>query len=275
MLNDFQEIRIHGQSASHMAQGRVVMLHVLIPAFNEEKNIGALLEESRRVLSGAELDYRLLVVNDASTDGTVRILETYIDKMPLEVINHESNQNQGGAIRSGLDNILNDAADGDFIVTLDADSAHQPQNILAIYDRLLDGQDVVITSRYLSGGEEWGAPRWRRYLARLCNWLLARFFPIDEISDYTGSFRGFRVSALRSAWGDQGAAVLQEEDFTVVPEILICLRGKGLNFDEIPLILRYDLKRGQKTKIVVSKVLKATMRLIWRKLRGGRTGRKN
>jgi len=173
-----------------------------------------------------------------------------------------------------LGRILKEARDEDFVVTLDADSAHQPRNILSLYDKLLDGQDVVIGSRYRPGGEEWGAPRWRKYLARSCNWLLHLFFPIEEVSDYTGSFRGYRVSVLRKAFGEAGVSVLKENDFTVVPEILIFLKGKGLRFFEIPLILRYDLKRGRKTKLSVSKVLKATVRLIYRKLVGDRPGRK-
>jgi hypothetical protein len=56
--------------------------------------------------------------------------------------------------------------------------------------------------------------------------------------------------------------------------MLIYLRGKGLSFYEVPLILRYDLKRGRKTKLVVSKVLKATLRLIYQRLVGDRSGRK-
>jgi dolichol-phosphate mannosyltransferase len=220
------------------------------------------------------VEYRVIVVNDASTDRTGEILENFKDKMPLEILTHEQNQNQGGALRTGLGKILEEGGEEDFVVTLDADSAHQPSNIIDLYDKLLDAHDVVIASRYRPGGEEWGAPRWRKYLARTCNWLIHLCFPIEEVSDYTGSFRGFRLAALRKAWGDEGVAVLKEKDFTVVPEMLICLRGKGLSFYEIPLILRYDLKRGQKTKLVVSKVLKATLRLIYRRLVGDRPGRK-
>ena len=126
----------------------------------------------------------------------------------------------------------------------------------------------MVASRYRRGGDEWGAPRYRIYLAKLANWLLHQFFPIEEVSDYTGSFRGFRASAFRKAWGDEGVEVLKENDFTVVPEVLLCLRGKGLTFTEIPLILRYDLKR-EKTKIKVRQTLKATSRLIWRRMLGG------
>jgi dolichol-phosphate mannosyltransferase len=250
------------------------MIYIFVPAYNEEQNIGALLGEMRKTLGGADLDYRTVVVDGASSDGTGAILEDFREKMPLDLVTLEKNEGQGGAIRAGLDRILEEAADDDFIVTLDADSAHQPRDILAIYDKLLDGPDVVIASRYRRGGEEWGAPRWRKYLARSCNWLLHLCFPIEEVSDYTGSFRGFRAGALRRGFGEAGAGALKEKGFTVVPEILICLKGKGLSFYEIPLILRYDLKRGPKTRVVVSKVCKATMRLIYRKLVGDRPGRK-
>ena len=67
------------------------MIYIYIPAFNEEKNIGPILDEVRRTLDSADLKYRLVVVNDASTDRTSEILEEYAKTMPLEVVAHEKN----------------------------------------------------------------------------------------------------------------------------------------------------------------------------------------
>lgn len=249
------------------------MIIILIPAYNEEKNIETLLMEIERVLSGIDVDHRIVVVDDGSTDRTNDILKNLAKELPLEVLRHEKNQNLGGAVRTGLSRVLELSKEGDFLITMDADNSHPPKEIVNLYDRLLDGPDVVVASRYKKGGEERGVPRHRVFLSRGANWLFKLLFPIDSILDYTGSFRGMRTVSLKKAWGEKGASVLVERGFTVMPEILLRLRKKALNFREIPLVLRYDLK-GDVSKMRIADNIRDTLRLIFRMFLGGLFGRK-
>lgn len=248
------------------------MIILMIPAYNEEKNLPRLIDEIEQSLSEMEVERRIVVVDDGSTDRTAEIVDDLAKKIALEPIHHEKNMNLGGAMKTGLARVLEIAEESDFIITMDADNSHPPREILNLYDRLLDGPDVVVASRYKKGGEEVGVPGHRVLLSRCANWLFKTLFPIDGIRDYTGSFRGMRASALKKAWGEQGADVLKETGFTVMPEILLTLRKKGLHFKEIPLVLRYDLK-GDASKMKIMKNVTGTLGLMSRMFFGGLFGR--
>lgn len=249
------------------------MIIIFIPAYNEEQNIEKLLREIEGVLSGIDVEYHIMVVDDGSTDRTGEILDGLSKELPLEVLRHEKNQNLGGAMRTGLRRVLEVGSDDDFVITMDADNSHPPGEIVNLYDRLLDGPDVVVASRYVKGGEECGVPRHRIILSRGANWLFKLLFPIENISDYTGSFRGMRFQALKKAFEVKGADLLEEQGFTVMPEILLRMRGKGLDFREIPLQLRYDLKRDP-SKMKIFENIRGTLRLMFRMFWGGLFGRK-
>ena len=249
------------------------MIIVLLPAYNEENSIGPLLQEIEKTLGGLEVEHRIVVVDDGSTDRTGEILDTLTETLPLEVVHHPENRNLGGAMKTGLKTVLDEAQNGDFIITLDADNSHPPKEIINLYDRLLDGPDVVVASRYHKGGEEIGVPRMRVFLSRGANWLFKFLFPIEGVADYTGSFRGFRAQAVEKAWAPDGSDVLQETGFTVMPEILLRLRGKGCVFAEIPLVLRYDLK-GDPSKMRIFDNILGTLRLMLKMFVGGLFGRK-
>jgi len=249
------------------------MIIVLIPAYNEENNIPKLLNEIDAALTGADLEYRCIVVNDGSTDKTGEILDDFSKKMPIDVVHHEKNMNLGGAMKTGLSRVLETCDGEDLLITMDADNSHPPKEILRIYERLLDGPDIVVASRYFKGGEEKGVPIHRIFLSKVANWLFKFLFPIHGISDYTGSFRGMRIKAITKAWNEKGASVLNEQGFTVMPEILLCLRGHKLVCTEIPLILRYDLK-GDPSKMRVFENIKGTLSLMARMFFGGLFGSK-
>jgi dolichol-phosphate mannosyltransferase len=249
------------------------MIIIVIPAYNEENNIETLLREIERVLGDTEVDHRIVVVDDGSTDKTPQMLDELAKNLPLEVIHHPENRNLGGAMRTGLKAAMDRSQEDDFIITMDADNSHPPREIIHLYDRLLDGPDVVVASRYKKGGEEIGVPRHRIVLSKGANWLFKLLFPIEGISDYTGSFRGIRAKALKAAWGDKGSETLKETGFTVMPEILLRLRRKGLVFTEIPLVLRYDLK-GDPSKMKIYENVLNTLKLMFRLFMGGLFGRK-
>jgi glycosyltransferase involved in cell wall biosynthesis len=86
------------------------------------------------------------VVDDASTDNSIAILEQLADKFEeLTVLKHEKNRGKGAAVRTGLLN-----ANGDFVGIQDADSEYSPKDYLTLLEPCIDGRaDVVFGSRYL------------------------------------------------------------------------------------------------------------------------------
>lgn len=118
------------------------MLSVIVPVFNEEAAIRETCESLHRILSHADLDFELLVVNDGSTDHTADILRTL--RIPsLRVVEHGVNRGNGAAIKKGLRE-----ASGETICTVDADGTYPLEQLPRLYRVLCDTKaDMVLGKR--------------------------------------------------------------------------------------------------------------------------------
>jgi dolichol-phosphate mannosyltransferase len=135
---------------------------VVLPAFNEEGKIGALLDQLDEELTDAGLAYRVIVVDDGSMDRTASIVEERGSSLPITLQRHLRNQGLGATIRDALAAAAAEAADADVIVTMDADDTHGPGLILRMVRMIREGHDVVIASRYQPGSRVVGVPAGRR-----------------------------------------------------------------------------------------------------------------
>jgi dolichol-phosphate mannosyltransferase len=229
------------------------MLYIVLPAYNEERDIGALLKRIPEAMASLEFDYKVLVVNDGSTDGTVSVVSSFAHKVPLELLDHGKNKGLGQAILTGLRRASALVADDDIIVTMDADNTHDPKLIEDMVERIRAGKDVVIASRYKEGGEEIGVSWLRHVFSWGASFLLRLFFPIKGVKDYTCGYRAYRGAVLHQAWDVYHDRFIEESGFTCMAEILIKLCRLPVQFDEVPLILRYDSKSGRsKMKILLT-----------------------
>ncbi len=223
-------------------------LWIVLPAYNEERALPALLERYVALdsaLRGRSADLRVLVVDDGSRDGTALAASAFKGRLALEVIPHGVNRGLGAALRTGLLAALARAGEGDLIGTMDADDTHDPALFGAMWDRL-EGEraDLVIASRYAPGGREIGLNPLRRVLSRGASLLLSLAAPVRGARDYTCGFRLYRASTLRraaEAWGDR---LIEEAGFTCMAELLLKLGRGGAAVAESPLVLRYDRKEG-------------------------------
>ncbi|MEW6745173.1 MAG: glycosyltransferase [Planctomycetota bacterium] len=239
------------------------MIRVTIPAYNEEGAIRDLIEDLDRVLRERPEGYRVLVVDDGSTDATAAILQECAQHLPIDLIRHEVNRNLGGAMRTGLRAVAAAAAPEDIVVTMDADNTHPPDRIAGMLQAIHAGADVVVASRYVKGGGTVGVPWYRNLLSLGANYLFRSFFPIAGVREYTGSFRAIRAKVLQeaiAAWGDD---FIGEDGFTCMPEILVHLRGLGFRFGEVPLVIRYDMKVGA-SKMRLARNIFGSLALMWR-----------
>lgn len=121
------------------------MLSVIIPAYNEEKTIGNVIEETMQVLETLKMPYEILVVDDGSIDRTKEVASRY----KVQVVSYPRNRGKGYALRKGLEH-----AQGDIIITIDADGSHNPKEIPDLITPLFDGADVVAGSRFLGQAKD-------------------------------------------------------------------------------------------------------------------------
>jgi dolichol-phosphate mannosyltransferase len=226
----------------------VPKLWAVLPAYNEERSLPALLE--RYVALAAALEargtpLRVLVVDDGSTDGTIAAVRSFTDRLAIEVVPHGVNRNLGAALRTGLSEALARAADEDVISTMDADNTHDPSILPGMWDLLTrEGADIVIASRYAPGGEEVGLTRMRQFLSRGASLMMSIVARVPGARDYTCGFRLYRVPTLRRAHAIWGERLIEEAGFTCMAEVLLKLGRGGAKVTEAPLVLRYDLKEG-------------------------------
>lgn len=237
---------------------------MVLPAYNEEANLGTLLERIDQAMFENGQDYQAIVVDDGSTDGTAGVAEGYARHMPVVVKRHEANQGLGATIRDGLLAAAGLCGDEDIVVAMDADNTHTPGLIQAIVQRIKEGSDVVIASRYRPGSYVRGVPLHRRALSYAASLLMRALFPTRGVRDYTCGYRGYRGRVLKDAAARMGEGLVSEGGFQCMVDILLKLRTMGVIFGEVPLILRYDLKGGA-SKLRIGSTIVRTLRLALRR----------
>lgn len=250
-----------------MTRPRII---VALPAYNEAQNIGALLDGFEKILGGVlgyGFDRLYVVVDDGSADQTLSILRGYADKIPLIVLVHERNQGLGITIRDALRKATEEANPGDIIITMDADNTHSPGLIPSMVQKILEGHDVVIASRFRKGARVVGLSRFREFMSIGASWMMRIVFPLKGVRDYTCGFRVYRAELLKKAFQEYGEAFIDQKGFQCMSDILIKLRRFGLIAGEVPMILRYDLKRGS-SSMKVGQTVVQTLRLILRRRLG-------
>lgn len=245
-------------------------LWFLLPAYEEERNLPGLLEDLRSTLDAwpDAPETHVVVVDDGSTDGTAAAARS-VPGLDVTVLVHETNQNLGAAMRTGIQHVLARASDDDVLAAMDADHTHPPELLPGMWRRIEDGADIVIASRFQPGAVVEGLDRTRVLVSLAASWVLRTTFP--GARDYTCGYRLYRVSLLR--WGAKryGADFLNQQGFSVMVDLLLKLRRRARRIEEVPLHLRYDRKLST-SKMKLMGTAWTTLRLLARRYRGDPTG---
>ncbi len=214
----------------------------VLPAYNEEKDLPALLARIDETMRDAPFRYSVIVVDDGSADRTAAVAEAAAKTMPVHLVRHGVNRGLGCAIQTGLREAVKH---GDLIVTMDADNSHDP---IYVWDmvRHMDTNDTsfVIASRFRKGSIIKGVPLMRQAMSWGCFLFMKSIVPFREVRDYSTGFRGYRASTLQRLIAQYGDKLVEESGFVCMLEVLLKLRAIGAKAAEIPYTLRYDLKAG-------------------------------
>ncbi|MCK4265566.1 glycosyltransferase family 2 protein [Candidatus Babeliales bacterium] len=223
------------------------MIYLILPIYNEEKSIRSLLEKIDSIMKKNDLSYKILAVNDGSSDATRMILEGYSEKISLNIINHKYNRGLGETVRDGFEWIAEVSKPDDIIVRMDADDTHEPKYIPKMIEKINNGFDIAIASRFQKGGGQKGVSLYRSIMSIGANILMKIFFPIKGVRDYTCGFRAYRAEAIKNALYVFGNDFVELKGlgFTTTLEKLIKLKRLGAKIVEVPFELKYDQKLSQ------------------------------
>ena len=219
---------------------------VLLPAYNEEDSIPVLVPKIAEALGSKGIDFRIVVVNDGSSDSTAAVCERYAADFPLDVVTHVINRGLGETERDGFEYIATKCGDDDIVVRMDCDDTHEPEYILGLIAKLEEGFDVVNTSRFQPGGGQHGLDGYRTFISRAANLFMQAVFRIPNVRDCSCGYRAYRGRVVRDAIRLFGNNFIQLRGlgFTSTLEMLVKLHILGCRFAEVPFVLRYDQKRS-------------------------------
>jgi dolichol-phosphate mannosyltransferase len=234
---------------------------VVLPVYNEEENIGSLLQHIDEHLSDSFISYRVVAVDDGSKDRSPEILADHCRRQPMDVYRHPVNQGLGATLRDGLTMASKIAEENDIVITMDADETHAPGLMVRMVQMIREGHDVVIASRYQKGAMVRGLVLHRRIISWVASILMQVVFPIQGVRDYTCGYRAYRASALKAAFARYGDSFVDQQGFQCMVDVLLKMRRLPLVFGEAPMILRYDFKKGA-SKMRLARTATNTLRLM-------------
>jgi dolichol-phosphate mannosyltransferase len=229
------------------------MLWIVIPAYNEEKDLPPLLPKINQTLLSEDIAHRIVVVDDGSIDDTPSILEEFKSTLHVDEIRHPINRGLGETERDGFEFVAMRADPEDLMIRVEADNTHEPDYIVDLIAKLNEGYDVVNTSRFQSGGGQIGVDGYRASISRAANLFMQFIFNIPGIRDYSCGYRAYRVQVIQDAIRVFGNNFVQLRGlgFTSTLETIVKLHLLGCRFAEVPFVLRYD-KKGGPSKMVSS-----------------------
>ncbi|MBW3628619.1 MAG: glycosyltransferase family 2 protein [Gemmatimonadetes bacterium] len=221
------------------------MIYICIPTHDEAPTIGLLLWKIRRVMDHFPRDYELLVLDDASTDGTQDVLAPYSRVLPLTVLRNTERAGYAASVERLIREVVARASHPrrDMMVVLQADFSEAPEDIPLLVKRIEGGADLVAATVADRGEVEPRSIRW----ARKGFPLLLKRAPLPEgIEDPLCGFRAYRVAILKRALAERGAArLITTEGWAANVELLLALAPFARRAEGTGVASRYDRRQRE------------------------------
>lgn len=209
---------------------------LVIPVYDEEHTIVPLVDEIKRCVRPG---WRALIVYDHEEDSTLR-------KLDLITAQHDNVRFVRNRLGRGIVNAFRTGfaeADTPFVVPIMADLSDMPETVNAMHQRIQDGYDLVVASRYAPGGAKIGGPVLKNLLSRLANWALHALTRIPT-HDMTNAFVMYRRPVLDTI------TIESTGGFEITMEIIAKAFVSGYRISEVPTVNRDRAAGKSKFKLM-------------------------
>jgi len=225
------------------------MISIVLPAYNEEKNIGPAIDEISDFLNEINKSFEIIAVDDGSKDNTAEILEKYREKYHITVITHPKNLGYGTALRSGFAK-----AGGDLIFFTDSDRQFDIRDLKVFLEKI-ENYDFIIGYRKSRKDSFW-----RIFYASIFRFLSHLLFDVN-VKDGDCAFKLFKKHVLKSLSLVSMGALINLE-------ILAKAKKKNYKFIELP-VKHFPRQYGKQTGGSPKVLFKALFNifLLWMKIR--------
>lgn len=224
-------------------------ISVIIPSYNEEKNLIQLIPELKKYLTLTDTDFEIITVDAiASRDNTEKICEeneiTYV---------RQKKRGYADAFRTGIS-----LAKNELLLVVDADNCQDISKIPEMYKAMLDGADVVIGSRYTKGGKT-ADSRLNIIMSKLLNTAYSLVLGLKQ-RDISTDFRMYDIKKLKSI-------NTECENFDVIEEALFLLQKKfpDIVIKEIPISYKKRIEGNSKRRLLT--FIKGYIKLLFKLMR--------
>jgi dolichol-phosphate mannosyltransferase len=232
---------------------------LIIPTYNERENIESLVGRIRKSVSTEGICF----IDDNSPDGTADEIRR-IQKVDgfIHLLARPGKNGYGSACREAMKKILREKLD-DHVIQFDADLSHPPEMLPRMLE-MLKSHDVVIGSRYVSGG---GSKNWdlRRKILSFGGNMYARIFTGVPVHDMTAGFVGYRTEILKKINLDG----IRSEGYAFLMEMKFNLHQMGARFGEFPIVfVEREAGKSKFSRKIMVEGMKFPLRAFGRRITG-------
>lgn len=201
---------------------------IILPTYNERKNLPILVYLLDKTFRKADLDWEVVIVDDASPDGTQEIAKQLKDVFGADHIQLRAREGKlglGTAYVHGLQFVT-----GNFVIIMDADFSHHPEAIPQLIELQKEhNYDIVTGTRYAGDGGVYGWDLKRKLVSRGANFLADTVLR-PKISDLTGSFRLYKKEVLEKIISETVS-----KGYVFQMEMMVRARALGFTVGEVPI----------------------------------------
>jgi len=205
------------------------MISIVLPTYNEKKNISIFIPKIESFLKKNKLDFEIIVVDDNSPDGTFELSMKLNEKYGnIRTVVRKNERGLGSALRDGYN-----LAKGDIIVSSDTDLSFEVEDMLRLINKIKEGYDIVVGSRHLNKKDYE-----KDKLAIKIKWMVSffgnktvSFISGINIHDFSANFRAIRTDVWKTI-------KTKENSNAILAEMIIRAKYKGFKIGEVPVTFK-------------------------------------